>query len=297
MKTFFILAVSFALQSQAFAQLRSVKEYQIGSKWGKAPITQTQYQSETAVFQRAAAATAFLGGGTAFYIGLFDGKHVIATNHHVCPTLKSCVGKMARFSVLGKKQKVSMTFGTWPEIDLSLHAIDVLAAEAATFSAIAKNFSFDHELYRGQLLLTVGYGSASNPMGRIVANQDSDCKVFSDRGEFRFMADPDAIKPGTYKAWSFATGCDVSHGDSGSAMVDRQTGEVVGVIWTGKFPKLATVQNSSYLDALLVHPTEEIWTELSYAVPAMKIKEFLLNQIGQTKMDPVTLGVLQRVIQ
>src|SRR3712207_6050691 len=89
------------------------------------------------------------------------------------------------------------------------------------------------------------------------------------------MADPDELNPGPYKAWSFSHACDISHGDSGSAMVDRRTGEVVGIVWTGRIPKSAEYQNSATLMELLRLPQPAIWNQLSYAVPAVKMAEVL----------------------
>lgn len=294
---FAFLAFSTAAQAQIWGSAPAIGDYQLGSEWGKTAVTRKQLQAETAIFQRTAAATASLSGGTAFYLGRFDGHAIVATNHHVCENLKACVRLNARFPVLGKKAKVTKTLGSWPEIDLSLHIVDIDPKDEAAFAAVAQNFSFGNELYRGQPLITIGFGSAGNPYRQLMVGQDSDCKVFSDRGEFRFMHDPDGIKPGGYQAWSFSVGCDVSHGDSGSAMVDRLTGEIVGIIWSGRFPKIAAVQDSKFLDGLLIHPTEDIWTQLSYAVPAVSIKTFLQGIIQAQKPDPATAALLDRIVQ
>src|SRR5688500_3227633 len=66
--------------------------YRIGDEWGKAPVTDKQLSEETAVFRRAAMATARAGGGTSFYLGKFAGFHVMATNHHVFPAAWNCLG-------------------------------------------------------------------------------------------------------------------------------------------------------------------------------------------------------------
>ena len=108
-----------------------------------------------------------------------------------------------------------------------------------------------------------------------MSEQDDDCKVFSPDGEMRFMADPDEFNPGPFKTWMFATGCDVSHGDSGSAFVDRDTGAVVGILSTGKVPKNVAVQNEDYLTKIYETSADDVWKELTYVVPASKIVEIL----------------------
>ncbi len=273
----------------------STDTYRIGDEWGKIP-----YSAKDALdpeISKMAKATAKVGGGTGFYIGLYNGRYVMATNHHVCPSEFDCMGINVRFTALNKAFTVKEFYGTWPEVDLALIAIEVpTLADQALLNSVASPFDFANELYRGQELATIGYGVGGNPARELVVNQDADCVVFSDKSEFRLMADPDDLNPGPYKAWSFANGCDVSHGDSGSAMMDRNTGAVIGIIWTGRIPKSAKVQNSAYLDALLQNPTEDVWKELSYGVPAAKIGEFLNKLVVSGTLEPATAAVLEDIL-
>lgn len=280
-------AIQLGAQARPLALNFSVSDtYRIGDEWGKQPYS-TKDASDPEV-SKMAQATARVGGATGFYLGFFGGRHVMATNYHVCESESDCLGTLVRFTVLNRAYSVSRFYGSWSDVDLALFAIDVPTQEdAAILASVASPFDFQNELYRGQELVTIGYGVGSNPGRQLVVNQDSDCVVFSDAKEFRYMGDPDDLNPGPYKAWSFANGCDVSHGDSGSAMMDRQTGHVVGIIWTGKIPKSAKVQDSQFLKDLLKTPTEDVWKELSYAVPAFKIGEYLtdLSQSGTLAPD------------
>lgn len=274
-------------------------KYQLGDEWGKKAVTQDTLASAGPVFQRAARATAKVGGATGFYLGTFNGKHIVATNHHVIPRAPGCQGRKAKFPLLKKKEFGCVTvLGSWSDIDLALFEIAVSSPEdAQMLSEVAGSFDFQNDVRTGQALLTIGFGVASNPFQQMVANQDADCKVFSKDAEYRHMADPDKVNPGTYNAWSFANGCDVSHGDSGSAMVDRLTGKVVGIIWTGRVPKNSQVQTSANLDALLQSQSEIIWEELSYAVPAKKIGEFLSDRVtGGSCGSPDTCDTLRALI-
>ena len=279
-----------AWTSLAAAIARSAEDYRIGDDWGKLPVTPEQLATATPEFVRAAKVTSTYGGGTAFYIGKFHGHHLMGTNHHVQASM-NCRG-LARFQVLGAAYPCRKVLGHWPEIDFALFEITVPASDEAVLAKLAKNFSFDRPLTAGQLLLTIGHGIASNPGRRLVANQDSDCKVFSD--EVRLMGDPDEYNPGEYQAWSFANGCDVSHGDSGSAMIDRLTGEPVGIIWTGRIPKSSEAQSSATLDDWLRTGSHEIWKQLSYGVPATKIHEVLEGILeSDTSLDRETVETLR----
>ena len=261
------------------AHARGSADYQIGSEWGKRPVRAADLEKANPEFRRAALATARVGGATGFYLGKFNGRHVMATNHHVLENQYQCIGTTIIFPMLDMRGRCTEFFGSWTDIDLALFVITIDAKDEAKLAPVGANFAFHKDVYAGQALMTLGFGVAENPARQLMANQDSDCKVFSDARDYHFMADPDALNPGTYSAWSFANGCDVSHGDSGSAMVDRATGEVVGIIWTGKIPKSAKIQDSNYLRQLLESRGGEIWTELSYAVPAVKMSEFLDNLV------------------
>jgi hypothetical protein len=268
------------------------QRYQIGSEWGKKVVTRELFNQQNDGFKRMAQATARVGGATGFFIGEFDGKLVVATNNHVIRNDWGCRRASVRFEFLNIRTRCAEVFGTWPAIDLALIKIEVPAADRAKLLRVARNFSFRRDIQRGGELMTIGYGSADNPRRNLVANQDSDCRTFSDTGEYRLMGDPDALNPGPHRVWSFSNGCDVSHGDSGSAMALRGTGEVVGIIWTGKIPKNARVQDSAYLTRMEQTRSEEIWTELSYAVPAKKIGDYLT---GITR-DSATSEDLRRLL-
>lgn len=281
------------------AGLGDAKDYQIGSEWGKVAVRANALEGKSAVFRRAALATAKFGGGTAFYIGQFNGHHMMATNYHVMPKADLCAARQAIFPLLGRRFSCEKFYGNWSGIDLALFSITVNSAEdEAMLEKIAANFSFNVALYPGQELITIGFGTFRNPARDLVANDDADCKVFSGKEDYRFIADPDRINPADYKAWSFATGCDVSHGDSGSAMVDRVTGEVVGIIWTTATDKDPRVQDSAFLEEVLKRQSAEVWTQLSYAVPAPKIREVLADYLSRVRTsDPDLVPTLEAIIE
>ncbi len=271
--------------------------YRLGSEWGKRPVTEDSLAEESPAFRRAALATARAGGATSFYLGKFAGKHVMATNHHVFPSASRCIGGTIRFPLLNRAFQCSVFLGTWSDVDLSLFTIDVRKdADVLALAEVGANFDFSSPLRKGQELLTVGFGVADNPLRQLVGNSDSDCKVFSPDEAFRFMPDPDQLNPGTYNAWSFANGCDVSHGDSGSAMVDRTTGLPVGLIWTGRIPKAARVQSSEFLNSLINSQGPEVWEELSYGVPASKIKETLEGFLAAPTTPQATKEILTELL-
>lgn len=279
------------------ALVAGTNDYRLGDEWGKKPVTQDSVNSARPAFRRAALATAQTGGATGFYLGKFDGAFVMATNHHVFTQPSACLGRSIRFPLLGVNVVCEKFLGTWPEIDLALFTVRVSSeSDAAKLESVAANFQFREDVRAGQTLLTIGFGVAGNNGRQVMANEDSDCYVFSQAGDYRQMADPDRWNPGTYRAWSFAMGCDASHGDSGSAIVDRESGKVVGIIWTGRIPKNPTVQSSQNLTQLFRSGDEMIWQELSYAVPAVKIKAHL-ERLLEGSLPEESRRILNALIQ
>ncbi len=258
-----------------------VDNYQIGDVWGKLPLDAAQVRAGSAVLRKAARATAryagLFGGATGFYMGKFNGQHIMGTNHHVVDGV-GCAGAKLTFPFLGTNGltvKCKRIIGHWTDADFGLIVLDIPASEEALFDGVGVNFAYNQKIEHGMPLLTVGFGIAKNPGQRnMMVNQDNDCKVYSATGDYRLMGDPDTMNPGPYKAWSFAHGCDISHGDSGSAFFNRNTGEMVGIVWTAATPKDPRVLTRVYLDHLDTS-SEDIWTKLGYTVPATKIGDVL----------------------
>ncbi|MFW7380703.1 MAG: S1 family peptidase [Oligoflexus sp.] len=265
--------------------------YQIGDEWGKKPVTNAALL-QVEHLARIAQGTVNIRGATGFYLGEFAGEHVFATNHHVCPSARACTGQNLSFRMLGVVARIDDFLGTWSEVDLSLLTARVSSRDLEKLSSVSNPFRFDAEIFAGQKLITVGFGSANNPRRQLVANWDEDCIVFSQEGDYRFMHDPDQYNQGSYRTWSFANGCDVSHGDSGSAIVDRDTGGVIGLIWTGKIPKKSEVRNSQIIQSWIDHSSEQIWQELSYAVPVHKIGEVFDQSIVDESLPLRTRNLL-----
>jgi len=290
--------ITFNFSSLAHAGFTFDERYRVGDSWGKTPVRSEALDSAPFGLKRSALATASAGGGTSFYLGKFAGYHVMATNHHVFQAAFSCLGTSIRFPLLRVQSKCGKFFGTWPEIDLALFALDPLTPEQErTLAPWAGNFAFQASIPQDTALVTVGFGVASNPGRQLVENSDPDCRVISRTDDFKKMADPDTFNPAPYQAWSFATGCDASHGDSGSSMVERETGRVFGILWTGRVPKDGLAQSSDGLRQLQNQNSDLIWTELTYAVPAPKIGEILARIRDQNTTPETTRTVLTELLK
>ncbi len=257
--------------------------YRIGDEWGKKVLVRRMLRDKRLKFvkelRRTAEATAKVARGTGFYLGQFNGFHLIATNYHVHTRLitESEDYKEIEFPFLDLSFNFGRTFGSWLEIDLALFTINVESKwDEKDLQSVAKNFSFDHPIIRNQELLTVGFGRAKNHYSNMVGTWDSDCKVFSGDNEFKTKNGLDENGK-VVATWTFAVGCDASDGDSGSPVVTRDTGDIIGILWGAATRTKA--QSSQSLDNMIKENSPAIWKKLNYAVPAVKIKEFLLEQI------------------
>jgi hypothetical protein len=304
-------------EAEVLAQL------QIGPTWDKVE-TAKNLVNLPASLQKAALSIANFKHGTAFYVGKFNGLYVMATNAHVVsnkindllperihrlsddPSLICTSGQtgspteLVRFDLQKRTFECDKLIGVWPSIELSLFSIKVSAADDSFFDNIGVKLDFATPPMRGRRLIAFGYGEFMNPGESDVALMETAgpfCKTFSRSGELRLMNDPDEHNPGPYKVWSFAVGCNVAWGDSGSPVLDKSTGKAVGVIWTARYPKGTDVKNAMALETMISNQPLEVWSQLSYASPAIKIREVLRAELKEGKLTPDTALIVEDMLE
>lgn len=210
------------------------REYQVGSVWGKYPLTLGLLNSRPDVLP-IAKATAHLTysftrndgsrgtkWGSIFYLGKFNGHHIAATNSHlispgVMAGRESCGNFELTFHHLTGEPKIlcQELIGAWPELDFALLILQPTAGQEKLLQNVGLNFDFNADIEPGAMLFSVGY----SPLGKIpFLVEDQDCRVFSGKNLFKLLPNPDdhsiSFKP--KEAWSFANGCDSSlFGDCG----------------------------------------------------------------------------------
>lgn len=249
--------------------------YQVGEKWSKKHIhsaskrVQILKESVGEVGARA----------TLFYIGKINDKHLAVTNYHVCPNINNkanrCLEQWVKFFYYKNKKGKSLE-GVIKNVPLTQKNLDLAVVEIEFNNLIEFDraptplvFS-DSQPYHSQELISIGYGAYNNEYGVLMIEENSfECQVFSH--QTRLIQDPDIINPVDYSVYSFLHGCDVSHGDSGSPILDRNSMEVVGLLWTGKTPKHDSISQRGFEQL----PLEFLWKELNYASPGHLINQEL----------------------
>jgi S1-C subfamily serine protease len=230
-----------------------------------------------------------IGHGSAFYLGKFQGRHVMATNHHVTDSF-GCGRVQLRlpnsnWTVFGCQEII----GSWPEIDFALFTIGVLPRNEAHFASNAMNLDYDAQIIRSTPLVNIGFGHRHNRRGQQTVAQDEDCVVSSPDQQFKVI---EQIYKGSPKVITFAHGCDSSQGDSGSAFMERDTGKVIGINSMVLDPKFGPVTSQAFRQSL-ENGDENIWHKSNFAVPASAIKNHLLDFLNHHPQFPHTRLLLE----
>ncbi|MCC6138953.1 MAG: trypsin-like peptidase domain-containing protein [Bdellovibrionaceae bacterium] len=271
------------------------QQYQIGATWDRFVVDPTFLSNNNnPAFLTLARATGKFesmdGTGTVFYIGKHNGKHLVATNKHVAHE-KFIVAGGDTCSAQNKSPFIGRIFfnplflepethiqcvgyiGMWDNIDFAILEIKEFSDTKYLESLTPMKFLTEPTLKKGTEFISVGYGLHQNQghqfqKGIIGKN----CRLFSDES-ILLTDDEDKITT----AWSFATNCDVSHGDSGSPLADmNQVGLVHGVIWSSGAINKPNLLNENYVENLFQNSQDpRLWDELSFAIPSSKILETL----------------------
>lgn len=275
------------------------RDYQIGSVNGRFKVDPAMLGEDSA-YRRSVLASGRIVSETAFYIGRFAGEHIAVTNRHVVmgrnPRI-DCVNWKIRFTFLLGPEAVRCAYVivSWPQLDLALISLQIDSPEAArVLQENALEFDFASPIRFGQPLLTAGYGGFGNEAhDDLMVNQDADCRVMSPDDTFR-LRPVDNPRGASAASWSFALGCDSSPGDSGSAVLDRRSGKVVGVLWTGHTGKPDWIRDSAVLRRRVTQENSGVvWHFLNYATPAPKIREIVLKDLAENRFEERTAEILR----
>ncbi len=262
-------------------KLAGLKMYEIGDEWNRQLVTPEDLK-EDSVLTKLYRSTLIMGlkkprkdegltltsVGTGFYLGKHNGLHLVATAKHVIAENsarlsenEACLKFVYHFPSGEKKFYTGKKWlGSWSDIDFVICAIDIPSADEADF--IGRELSFKSKVVnKNTELSTIGFNMLNKYMGKPYFEKSNDCRVFIGSEQAQKKANK----------WSIATGCDAANGDSGSAIVDRHTGELLGFLSQTSIVKFGIP--SALLSEFSEMPdkTDTLWEELSLAVPIDKI--------------------------
>jgi hypothetical protein len=271
---------------------------QIGPSWNKFAVNPAALASFSPSLRKVALSTASFNEGTAFYIGKFNGKHVMATNTHVLLEKdRACRQATANFSLLRARFRCQKILSFLTDIELALFSIETTAADDPFFQRLGAELEIRNPVAANSPLFTVGHGGFQNPRNSLTFSSNGYCRTFSSTATPVYLPDLDSSDKLPYKVWSFAVGCNASWGDSGSPVVDPRTGKVLGLLWTSKFPKDQKMRDANYLNTILTSGDAVIWKQLTYASSLMKFREVSLRRLAKINANSDEAKLLRDLLK
>ena len=227
-----------------------------------------------------------VGRGTGFYIGLHQGRHLFLTNAHVLTT-HECRGTIITFLKTSLAQgraeceRVLVSRFNREESDMTLFTIK--ASQLKDFAGKGLELELEFSPRAGQMLMQYGFGIKSLPRFRDAdqaqrefsgqANIDSDCAVISPTGVLQTVPD----MSGKLVHHNISIGCDVTGGDSGSAIVDRETGRVVALLWaSGINPRdRDRIKSVDLWSHVIGSDDSRIWENFAFAISIKELSAYI----------------------
>jgi hypothetical protein len=270
---------------------RDIDLYRVGDTWSRESVTENLLLSlpshEQTWLKRTGRAVYRGGSGTVFIVGKLQDKWWALSNRHVFHSTSVCESATLRFPVLELAARCVRRMEAWNSHDLALIEIafqDNKEPDSLPFLRLPNPPSQT----LGDWIASAGFGVAGHTGSiPLTLNRDEDCRAFSSTAFDRIM--------GNEAVHSFAHGCDVSPGDSGSPIWERETGRWVGVVWSGIVPKGDLVQKSMDLLRWLILPEEDsqVWETLNFGVSLAATR----STWEKAQVDPATQPELSDVLK
>lgn len=294
-------------------QLDLNASYQIGPNWGAQKID-AQYLRKRNDFLTTKMALATVrittpwAKGTGFFLGRFNDRYLIGTSAHLLKNIPMCfaIPLYAHFEIQGKSFRCKNIIGIWPEIDFALFSIrDVFekkdeSSEPEGFLAQINPLEFDFKdpLEHTTALSTMGFGIHKNEQEELTLKEDQDCMIYSPSGVLAKVSKANQEKDQPQAMTAFAMGCDISPGDSGSAVINRESRKAIGIVWATSSPKPEKLKTDLYLNALLngEEDSNDIWRFFSYAVSGHTIRQKLIHWTNEVERGGFGLQDRRRTV-
>ena len=295
------------------------QKYQLGVNWNREPLTPIlHYPYQVLNMNR----SNYGDVGVGVYLGQInigqgDEKAIGMTVAHLYPYLESCKQDVS-FLIQDQGNYHYYPCAGWNfnlnESDIMFFEIDKNSADIKLLVPvlISKNPVITNQIAQGILEneTTNNHSITNHPIRHqaiknqqlklitfernlvedtVVLNTDSssECIILSD--QIKHIADPDGSDDRMITSWSVAMGCDSKHGDSGAPVYDEQS-NLLGLLWTGKYPKESISQNSSEMNDI------QVWDNSNYFVPVQKIKEELNQLLSDPNLSSPDKDMLSKIL-
>ena len=272
-----------------FSFLSNAKYVKIGDEYTKIPYKKAYANSNNSNVSRLIENTVLINSatsrgtsrGTGFYIGMHNGHHLFLTNAHVLSSDDCRNGAVISFLDNGMKikkavcEKVHTFLYKKDKSDITLFSMSSESIKDMIGEGLEIDMDFSPRA--GQLLASHGFGLKKSSNAKLTkfnpnTTYDNDCAVSS--------ADHKLVYISNFKAnYVFATGCDMAEGDSGSAIIDRDSGKVVGIFFLiGENAKRRNrITSESFWNDIVGTNDKKIWQNMSYAISLKSVGEKLFK--------------------
>jgi len=241
----------------------------IGQDWSRQIVTQEFFDQQPSSIQKLILHTAKIDIGRGHGTGIYLGRGLMLTNSHVVRG-RECRNLAIQF--WNHPENISCRRILWSDRDVDAAILEIDDQTLYHLEGYRLNNRRSLPLFT-ERVATAGFGTTLNPHFGMTIDSSSECTVVSN-DEMRFMPPPGTSPELAYNVWAIPLTCDTSPGDSGAAVIDRDSGELVGLIFGGRLRKkqqinIETINNQ---DAM-------IWDQLSYAIPIREImKRFMTDR-------------------
>jgi len=241
----------------------------IGQDWSRQFVTQEYFNQQPSSIQKLILHTAKIDTRKGHGTGIYLGRGLMLTNSHVVRG-REC--RNLTIQIWNQSESVSCRKILWSDRDVDAAIIEI--DDQSLYHLEGYRLNNRRNLPRfTERVATAGFGTTLNPNLSMTIDSSSECTVVSNN-EMRFMPPPGTSPGLAYNVWAIPLTCDTSPGDSGAAVIDRDSGELVGLIFGGRLRKNHQINIGSinYQDAM-------IWDQLSYAIPIREImKRFMVDR-------------------
>lgn len=251
--------------------------YFIGQEWSKRRVESVDRFKEPILFKIVSNILSIHHGNniaTGSYLGQApSGAHLVLTNSHIINSSDQCGNDSQlyfkfRYPMM-KQYKCSRVVETFAEVDLALVELKVDHSDKFLKYKSGLKLAKDYDFQDDQLFMTAGFGTHKNKQYELYIDDSEECRLISPsrvQNKLRHFSFPKGV-------WSIAIACDISIGDSGAPLIDPLTGHIVGLIWSGVYPKVAKRSTFEAIEAILESEPELIWSSYNYAAPVNSIQK------------------------
>lgn len=257
---------------------KKTKQYVVGETWSREFVngSLTSTEALNKVIKATARVDLKTDQGTAFYLGKFNGEHLMLTNYHVMSDVTQCSrnGKIY-FEYLNKKFRCKAIIAKFKNFEATFFTIHVRKKEEYLLENLALKFDFKNEYKSGHKVVTAGYGIHENSKRKLTYENSQTCVVATTNFQGNFLTvTKESV---TYGAYSFVHACEISPGDSGSALVSETTGKVIGLNWATAESKPLDLLNTLTVFDWIEKQVPALWNSMSYAVSATNLQATIMS--------------------